>query len=219
MNGLAARPQPVTEPLAVALAPLGPGKAVISAALWARLLRGQTEGDSEAAESLALALLELHPDLDEVREYLAHRLIVSESRRAPDRERHRLAVIRGLQILDEGIARTDSPRLHGYLGRVLAMRPESDPWFRPVVEQYWGETPEELAIDALRRSDVPQVDAWLLADLLVERGLWALEVRADRWRARRDLAEATTVLAALPDAPAAEVEALLEPLRAEVGHP
>jgi hypothetical protein len=206
----------VGEPLAVALAPLGPIKAMVSAALWTRLLRGQTEGDSAAAESLALALLELHPDLDEVREYLAHRLVVSEARRAPDRERHRLAVTRGLQILDEGLARRDSPRLHGYLGRLLAVRPDMDPWFRSVVEQYWGDTPEELAIESLRRSDAPQVDAWLLADLLVERGLWALEARDDPWRARRDLAEAEAVLAAVAGGHADEAQALLAPLRSEV---
>jgi hypothetical protein len=200
-----------TEPLALALAPLGPVKAMTSALLWHQLLQRQVAGgDSDAVAALCSALLELHPDLVSVREYLANQLVIHEASRAPDRARHLMLVMQGLALLEDGIGRGGDPRLSGSLGRLLYWRPRIDPWFAPAVEQYYGLSPEELAIETLRRS-TDEDDTLLLADLLVERGLTTLRSEGDRWRARRDLVEARGLLESIQLQPGV-VDRALAPL-------
>ncbi len=182
------------DPLSRSLAPLGPIKAVISSMLWTDLLRQGQLGRTERAQVVAEALLRLHPDLGAVREYLSFEFAVTQATRAPDRLRHRVAVIRGLQVLQEGLEREGGEELSGPLARLLTARSLVDPWFGAVVEQYWSESPEEMAIDVLRHATDSPDDRLLLASLLVRRGLREVEVRSDPWRARRDLEEADALL-------------------------
>lgn len=208
------------EPLALALAPLGPVRALVSSALWVDLLRTQSDVDSDRVTSLARALLEVHPDLEVVRIYLANQLIVTEARRAPDRARHDALVEAGLLLFEEGLQRHDSPRLRSALAWTLAAQARSDVRFAAVASRHFGVTAEDEAIELLQGAEDP-ADARARGELLVERGLSALAVREDERSARRDLDEAERALAPLaaePDGGApdgrAEAESLLAPLRA-----
>jgi hypothetical protein len=202
------------EPLALLLAPLGPAKALLSATLWVKVLHEEQHGDPESLVPLSRALLELHPGLDGVREYLAGQLIVTEAARATDSGRHDALVQAGLSLLEDGRLRSDSPRLHAALGRLIYTQRLQDPTFQTAAEAYFGGSLLDTGIDALARS--PDVDdAALRAELLVERGLVA--VRREEWRqARADLAEAQAALEPLlarPDQEVQDLAALLSPLR------
>ncbi|HZL99515.1 MAG TPA: hypothetical protein VFD43_04605 [Planctomycetota bacterium] len=210
----AAADRPRGEPLALLLEPLGPAKALCSAALWVAVLHEHQQGVPEKLVPLSRALLELHPGLDAVREFLAGQLIVTEAARATDAARHAALVQAGLSLLEEGRLRSDSPRLHAALGRLLCVQRARDPAFEPVVEAYFGGSLTDLAIESLARSPDPE-DGRLRAGLLVERGL-AAAAAEERGAARADLAEAEAALEPLraEDASAAgELEALLAPLR------
>lgn len=183
------------EPLALLLAPLGPAKALLSSALWVAVLHEEQHGDPESLVPLSRALLELHPGLDAVREYLAGQLVVTEAARATDSARRAALVQAGLALLEEGRVRNDSPRLHAALGRLLYTQRAQDPGFEPVAAAYFGGSLLDVTIEALARSADPE-DAALRAELLVERGL--AEVEDAEWRgARADLAEALAALAPL----------------------
>lgn len=184
------------EPVALALAPLGPVKALLSAGLWTAYLEQEIAGRTEEVRLLAEALLELHPDLDAVRSYLATQLIVTEAPRAADRARHEALLVRGFEMLEEGLVHGDSSRLHGDIGALLWMRQDVDPYLTRVVERLYGEVPEEVAIDHLRRAD-GRMARELLAKLLVRRGVYALVDHDDVEQARRDLREAEDVVAQL----------------------
>ena len=202
------------EPLALLLAPLGPAKALLSSALWVAVLHEQQHGDPESLLPLARALLDVHPGLDAVREFLAGQLIVTEAARATDAARHDALVQAGLAMLEDGRQLSDSPRLHATLGRLLFARRAQDDAFQPVAEAYFGSSLLDVAIEALEHSPEPE-DARLRVELLVERGLTAV-ADDERGEARADLAEADAAVAALharsPDHDA-ELEALLLPLR------
>jgi hypothetical protein len=182
------------EPVARALVPLGPLRAVASSVLWMVLQRKQQEGDAEAVADLAEGLLVLHPDLAEVRVFLARQLVVSQAPRSPDDGRHRALVTRGLHMLEEGFERADSERLHGALGTLLTLQMDMDPRFPPVAAQYFGERPEDVAIAELRRASAGGTNALNLILLLVDRGLTTLRLGGDPVDAARDLEEATGVL-------------------------
>lgn len=199
------------EPLALALAPLGPIEAIVSAMLWTAYLREEVAGRTEEVRQLAEALVELHPDLDAVRAYLAYQLVVTEAPRAADRGRHEALLMRGLELLEEGLEHGDAGRLHGEIGTLLFMRQDADPHLTRVVERLYGETPDEVAIDHLRRADGRQARR-LLARLLVRRGVYALAEHDDVERARANLREAEDVVASLVLDPG-EREAVLAPLR------
>ncbi len=201
------------EPVARALRPLGPVKAILSAVLWTDLMRSQRAGDGERIASLARALLSIHPDLDSVREHLAYQLIVSEARRAPDRERHGLLITRGLEILDDGLELGDAGRIHAATGRLLYDRRERDPWFPRAVELAFGATPEELAIEHLRLApSADPLESMILASLLVERGVRRLVTDVETVPARRDLEEAVAVLGRSEVGPE-DRESVLQPLQ------
>jgi hypothetical protein len=202
------------EPLALLLAPLGPAKALLSSALWVAVLHEEQHGDPESLVPLSRALLELHPGLDAVREYLAGQLVVTEAGRATDAARHDALVQAGLSLLEEGRLRSDSPRLNAALGRLLYTRRTQDPGFETVAAAYFGGSVLDVAIEALARSSDPD-DGSLRAELLVERGL--ADVGHSEWReARADLAEAQAALAPLRGRPGEDdgsLDELLLPLR------
>lgn len=181
------------EPLAAALVPLGPAKAVVSTLLWSQLLRHRQENDPEITAAASRALLALHPGLESVREHLAWQLLVTDVSLAGDPERQRALVLTGLTLLEEGLELEDSPRLHGTLGQVLALRLVHEPRLRQVAEEYFGAPPEEIAIQELREADNPAL-APLLAELLLQRGGQAWEREQDDYAARRDLSEARRLL-------------------------
>ena len=203
-----------SEPLALLLAPLGPVKPLLSAGLWVAVLHQEQHGSPEDLLPLARALLELHPGLDAVREFLAGQLVVTEAGRATDAARHDTLVQAGLSLLDDGRVLSDSPRLHAALGRLIYTRRIEDPAFEPVAEAYFGGSLLDVAIDALGHSADAEDDR-LRAELLVERGL--LDLRADELReARADLADAEAALAPLyghPPEDDAQLDELLGPLR------
>lgn len=170
------RPQAVRhEPLAAALAPLGPVKSLASALLWAHLLAEQQAGGGERVAALGRALLELHPELETVREYLANQLVVTEAPRAGGTARRAALVGAGLALLEEGLQRRDSPALHGALGRLLATQRTSDPHFRGAAEAWLGDGLEPVAIAHLRRSELLPLDRVLLAGLRLEQGELSLD--------------------------------------------
>ncbi len=213
-------PEPIeseggSHPLAAALAPLGPVKACVSSALWFAYLR---QSDRAAAD-LSEALIALHPDLDSVRTFLARQLVITEASRAPDRERHRRFILRGLRLLEEGLLRRDSDELHSALARLLVIRRDRDPWFSAVVEEYFGLLPSELAIEQLRAVEDDAGDAELLATLLVERGLRSYERSGDPWDAQRDLREAVDVLRARSTLSDEQIDGMLGPLRRGLDQP
>jgi len=211
-----ARVEPArAEPLAAVLAPLGPLKSLASALLWARLLDEQMRGEGERAAGLARALLELHPDLETVREYLAHQLVVTEAPRAPGAARHAALVAAGLGLLDEGLALRASPRLHGALGRLLATQRRSDPAFRGPAEAWAGDALETVSLLHLRRSELHLLDRVLLAGLLLERGERELDA-GDAWAARRDWQEARDALQPLRALDDVDVDEQLEGLAARL---
>jgi len=176
---------PRTEPLAAALAPLGPFKSLASSLLWAQLLATQMEAEGQRAATLGRALLELHPDLEVAREYLANQLVVTEAPRAPDLARHDRLVATGLSLLEQGLQLQDSPRLHRALGRLLIQQRTSDPAFRVAAEAWLGDDLEVVAIEQLQQSELDFSDRLALANLLLERG--EKEVRDEDLRsARRD---------------------------------
>jgi len=201
------------EPLALLLAPLGPAKALLSSALWVAVLHEQQRGTPESLVPLSRALLELHPGLDAVREFLAGQLIVTEAARATDAARHDALVRAGLSLLEEGRLRSDSPRLHATLGRLIYTRRVQDPGFTPVAEAYFGGSLLDVAIEALEHSQDPE-DGRLRAELLVERGLAA--VQHGSWNeARADLSEAQSAIEPLHGLSAdddARLDELLAPL-------
>jgi len=202
------------EPLALLLAPLGPAKALLSSALWVAVLHEHRHGDPESLLPLARALLDVHPGLDAVREFLAGQLIVTEAPRATDATRHAALVQAGLAMLEDGRQLSGSPRLHATLGRLLYIRRAQDAAFEPVAEAYFGSSLPDVAIEALAHSSEPD-DARLRAELLVERGLKAV-ADDERGEARADLAEAEAAMAPLRGRSAgqeADLEALLLPLR------
>lgn len=203
------------EPLAAALAPLGPLKSLASALLWARLLDEQRHGEGERAAGLSRALLELHPDLDTVREYLAGQLVVTEAPRAPGAARHAALVTAGLALLEQGLQARESPRLHGALGRMLATQRRSDPAFRGPAEAWAGDALETVALLHLRRSELHLLDRVLLAGLLLERGARALDA-GDAWAARRDWQEARDALQPLRALEGVSVDEQLEGLAAQL---
>ncbi len=203
-----------SEPLALLLAPLGPVKPLLSSALWVAVLQQEQRGSPEELVPLSRALLELHPGLDAVREFLAGQLVVTEAARATDADRHDALVQAGLSLLDDGRVLSDSPRLHAALGRLIYTRRLQDPAFEPVAEAYFGGSLLDVAIDALARSPDPD-DGQLRAELLVERGLKDLRDGSAR-EARADLADAEAALApsrARLGADDAQLDALLAPLR------
>ncbi len=216
------------EPLARALQPLGPVRALISSALWVRLLHDQMSGDSDEAAALARALLTLHPALSTVREYLAGQLLVTEAPRAPDRARHDALVATGLTLFEEGLLLPGGERLHAPFGRTLAVQTMVDGLFAPAAERVLGEMPEERALRELLASGPQGFDRWLAANLALERGLLAWQLDGDRAAASRDLELARSLLprsdadavasgAASPGADADEImeraAALLAPLQ------
>ena len=182
------------EPLTLALAPLGPAKAVLSTLLWARVQQQRRMGEVETAAPLSRALLALHPGLSVVREHLATRLILSDAALAPDLPRYRALVLTGLAMLEEGQAFGDSPRLHEAMGQLLAIQSRNDPRFWEVASEYFGAPPEEIAIQELRLADGPQLGALLLADLLLDRGFASWERDRDGYAADRDLREAQVLI-------------------------
>lgn len=193
-DGTAGDARPVMEPLARALVPLGPVRAVVSSALWMMVQRKQQDGDPDAVADLAEGLLALHPELEEVRVFLARQLVVSQAPRSPDDALHRALVARGLRMLEDGPPIRDSERLHAALGTLLALQVDMDPRFAPVAAQYFGERPEEVAISELRRARQGGRGALNLIILLVDRGLNTLRRGGDPFEAARDLEEATDVL-------------------------
>ena len=203
-----------SEPLALLLAPLGPVKPLLSSALWVALLQQEQRGSPEDLVPLSRALLELHPGLDAVREFLAGQLVVTEAARATDADRHDALVRAGLSLLDDGRVLSDSPRLHAALGRLIYTRRLQDPAFEPVAEAYFGGSLLDVAIDALGRSPDAE-DGPLRAELLVERGLRDLRDGSLR-EARADLADAEAALVPSRGRSAeedAQLDALLAPLR------
>ncbi len=206
------------EPLARALAPLGPVKALVSAGLWVAVVQQQVQGDGDGAVPLARALVELHPGADGVREFLAGQLIASEATRATDRAAHEALVGAGLTLFVEGFARGASPRLRSALGRVLGLQREADPRFEAVAARVLGEPPRELAIELLRDSPEPEFDGRLRAELLLERALDAARHAGDPVAARADLRRAREALRAARVA-ADEIEERLAPLNALLDAP
>lgn len=208
-----------TEPLAEALAPLGPVKAVASAALWARLDRESKRGESREVELLARALLELHPGFDDVREYLAYQLVVTEARRASDPERRDAIVDAGLELLEQGLDLHDSPRLHAALGNLIVARRDRDPRFVLAVERRYGDPPSDVAIDHLRQADpTDPFDMMVLARLLVERGLRSLFTDRAVADARRHLSEASERLAPVRATDPREARLVTAPLEDAIAH-
>lgn len=201
------------EPVARALLPLGPVRAVASSALWVLVQRKQQEGDAEAVADLAEGLLALHPDLAEVRIFLARQLVVSQAPRRPDSERHRALVARGLRMLEEGFEIDDSARLHGAMGTLLAVQMDVDPRFSPVAAQYFGERPEDVAIAELRRASPGGNNALNRILLLIDRGMTTLRLDGDPIEAARDLEEATGVLQQFDEADRTVIAPELEGLR------
>jgi hypothetical protein len=181
--------EPRSEPLAAALAPLGPVKSLASAFLWHRLLVTQMHAEGERATAFGRALLELHPDLRVVRSYVATQLIMSEAQHAPDVARHDRLVAAGLALLADGLALRDSPDLHGAFGRLLAVQRDRDPLFRAAAERWLGDDLDAMVIFHLRRSEGSVNDRMLLARWLLERGEAELRDN-DPWAARRDWLEA-----------------------------
>jgi hypothetical protein len=177
------------EPLAAALAPLGPIKSFASAFLWQRMLTAQMRDEGERTAVFGRALLELHPDLVRVREYIAYQLIVTEAKRTPDATRHDRLVATGLALLSDGLALQDTPELHGALGRLLAQQSDRDPDFRAAAEAWLGDDLDATAIHHLRRSEGGVMDRLLLSSLLLDRGESELH-DGDLWSARRDWQEA-----------------------------
>jgi hypothetical protein len=185
-----------SEPIALTLASLGPVKAIVSSMLWVVLAESQAEGDERRVATIARALLQVHPGLAVVREYLANQLIVTEAPYASTPERHDALVMLGLSLLADGIELTDNPRLHSAMGRTLHVQRMVDERFVLAAERFLGASVEDIAIDALARSEA-SIDAWLRADLLVERGMDAAGPGGNRWSAIADLEEAERALAGL----------------------
>jgi hypothetical protein len=182
------------EPLARALGPLGPVRALVSSALWSRLLHDQMTGDAEEASALARALLALHPGLATVREYLAGQLLVTEAPRAPDRARHDALVATGLALFEEGLARPGGAALRAPFGRTLAVQSMVDSRFAAAAEPVLGEMPEERALRELLASGPRGFDRWLAANLAVEQGLAAWRLDGDRAAVHRALQLARELL-------------------------
>jgi hypothetical protein len=187
------------EPLAEALRPLGPVRSIASALLWMEVLQQQKAGQLDAVADVAEGLLAIHPDLSLVRGFLARQVIVTEAPRAPDVRRHRALVGRGLALLEEGLELSDSPRLHATLGQLLAVQSRSDPRFRAVATQYFGEDPQQIAIQELRLSESGTMGRVWLAELLLDRCREAVLRTGDLFRARRDLAEVEDLLGRTPE--------------------
>jgi hypothetical protein len=202
---------PRSEPLAAALAPLGPFKSLASSLLWAQMLTAQMEAEGQRTAALGRALLELHPDLEVAREYVANQLVVTEAPRAPDVARHDALVTSGLALLEQGLQLRDSARLHGALGRLLVAQRTSDPAFRLPAEAWLGDDLEVVAIDHLQRSELDASDRLALGGLLLERGEQAIR-DADVWAARRDWQAASAALAPIHESEAPLIDQRLQGL-------
>lgn len=207
------------EPLAAALLPLGPARALVSAGLWVRFLQSHVESDAEALAWLSEGLLAVHPELERVREHLASQLIVTTAPAAPDDARHRALVQRGLGMLEDGLELSDSQRLHGALGRLLVVQSRHDPRFGSAARQYFGMDPTDLAIDELRSAGDSEGSSVFLADLLVDRGIDAWLRDRDLHAADRDLAEAERLTRSLPGDDAAELAGRIAAIRTEMREP
>ncbi|MGQ0551769.1 MAG: hypothetical protein ACT4PU_00950 [Planctomycetota bacterium] len=190
--------RPPNEPLALALAPLGPVKSLLLAGLWVDALQRHQRGELERAAFMARVLLEVDPQADAAREFLASQLIATEAARAPDRIRHLALLQAGLALLEEGRAARPSARLSGALGRLLATRRGLDPLLAEAVEAYYGESLETIAREALAEGDEPAVDGVLLIELHIERGLRRLESGEGPGAAAVELAAAERILADMP---------------------
>ncbi|MFT7462622.1 MAG: hypothetical protein ACI9EF_000964 [Pseudohongiellaceae bacterium] len=190
--------RPAKEPLAIALQPLGPAKAVLSALLWERVQQQRRAGEIDSAVPLSRALLALHPGLHVVREHLATRLILGDASRAPDQARYRALVFTGLSMLEEGHEAGSVPQLHEAMGHLLAIQGRNDGRFWEVASEYFGAAPEDIAIQELRVADNLHLGALLLADLLLDRGFSLWEVEQDAYGADRDLAEAQKLIEGAP---------------------
>ena len=202
---------PHSEPLAAALAPLGPFKSLASSLLWAQMLTAQMEAEGQRTAALGRALLELHPDLEIAREYVANQLVVTEAPRAPDLARHDRLVANGLALLEQGLQLRDSARLHGAVGRLLVQQRVGDPAFRVAAEAWLGDDLEAVAIEHLQRSELYSPDRLALGGLLLERG--EQEIRDnDVWAARRDWQAASAALAPLHESEAALIDQRLQGL-------
>ena len=199
------------EPLAAVLAPLGPLKSLTSSLLWAQLLAAQMEASGDRAAVLGRALLELHPDLEVAREYVANQLVVTEAPRAPDIARHDRLVVAGIALLEQGLELQDSAGLHGALGRLLIQQRNSDPAFRRAAEAHLGDDLEAVAIDQLQLSELLFSDRLMLASLLLERGERGLR-DGDLRVARRDWQAARDVLAPLHELEGALIDQRLQGL-------
>lgn len=184
----------VAEPLAAALAPLGPLRAIVSSVLWVKLVRSELAGDSQAMSLVTEGLLAIHPDLERVREHLASDLIVNRAPQAPDGVRHRALVHRGLSMLEDGLELNDSPNLHGLIGRIVALQSRHDPRFDAAARRFFGSDPGDVAIDELRLGLDTYGSQAFLADLLVDRGLASWTRDEDVAAAVRDLAEAEQLI-------------------------
>jgi hypothetical protein len=206
---------PRSEPLAAALAPLGPVKSLASSFLWHRLLLTQQHAEGERAATLGRALLELHPDLRVVRIYVATQLVISEAVHAPDLARHDRLVSAGLALLSDGLALQDSAELHGALGRLLAVQRDNDPEFRVAAEAWLGDDLDATVIFHLRRSEGTVNDRTLLARWLLERGEAELRDN-DPWAARRDWQEAAEAYAPLESDEPVLVDQCLQRLAQEL---
>ncbi|MHC5212077.1 MAG: hypothetical protein ACYTG2_15265 [Planctomycetota bacterium] len=206
------------EPLARALEPLGPVKALISSALWMGVQAGQRSGDASRVVDLSHALLDLQPDLDEVRRFLAGQLVVTEAPRAADRVRHDALVRAGLTLLEEGLERRDSSALRVELAETIVVQRFMDPAFEPVAAQHFGAPPLDVAIELYAGAERTEGRTRLLAALYVERGERALVRADDRWAARRDLEAAEALLEPLrASSEGTDLDAILEPLRTALG--
>lgn len=190
---------PAAEPLAVALAPLGPAKAVLSSVLWVQMQQQRFDGEIDSVVPLSRALLALHPGLATVREHLATRLILSDAATALDSPRYRALVLAGLALLEDGQVNGDSPQLHEAMGQLLAVQGRNDPRFWEVAFEYFGAPPEEIAIQELRQAQNPRLATLLLADLLLDRGFEAWERNSDAYMADRDLREAQQLIETVPE--------------------
>lgn len=210
--------RPLGEPVADMLAPLGPIKAVLSAALWVAFSDQLAEGGGDDVTALAEGLLALHPGLVRVRVHLAEQLTVNEAARAPDEARHRAYVQAGLDMLTEGLDRADDPRLHQALGRLVFERSLADPRFAQVAEASFGMSVGDIVIEELRAAtrdeQAQDFDLAVLAGQLVARGLDQLERFDDTWSAGRDLHEAERVLGRVDNPGVASLVDRLDDLRA-----
>ncbi|RKY17196.1 MAG: hypothetical protein DRQ55_16375 [Planctomycetota bacterium] len=208
-----------TEPLAAALAPLGPVRALVASVLWAQLVHARTEGDLDKILLVSEGLLAMHPGLEIVREHLAAQIVLTRAPAALDDARHDALVQRGLSMLEDGIALSGSARLHGALGRLLVTQSRVDPRFNSAARRFFGADPLAVAIEELRQAADADNSSIVLADLLVDRGISAWVREGDLLGADRDLAEAEAIAMDLPGPDAATVAQRIAEIRQQMRTP